>query len=241
MRIDVLTLFPEMFTGVVNSSILQRAIGENHLEINIIDYRKFSLDKNHKVDDYPYGGGAGMVIEVEPIVLALRSLPKGYTILTSPKGATYNQNKAKELSKKDHLIIICGHYEGIDNRITNYIDEEISIGDYILTGGEIAALAMIDSIARLIPNVLGNKESLQSESFEELLECPQYTRPEEFEGHKVPSVLLSGHHENVRKWRRFQSLKRTYERRQDLLEKAQLSKEDLKFLKLIKEGKDLEF
>ena len=127
-----------------------------------------------------------MVIEVEPIVLALRSLSKGYTILTSPKGATYNQNKAKELSKKDHLIIICGHYEGIDNRITNYIDEEISIGDYILTGGEIAALAMIDSIARLIPNVLGNQESLQSESFEELLEYPQYTRPEEFEGHKVP-------------------------------------------------------
>jgi tRNA (guanine37-N1)-methyltransferase len=241
MRIDVLTLFPEMFTGVVNSSILQRAIGENHLEINIIDYRKFSLDKNHKVDDYPYGGGAGMVIEVEPIVLALRSLPKGHTILTSPKGATYNQNKAKELSEKDHLIIICGHYEGIDNRITNYIDEEISIGDYILTGGEIAALAMIDSIARLIPNVLGNQESLQSESFEELLEYPQYTRPEEFEGHKVPSILLSGHHENVRKWRRFQSLKRTYERRQDLLEKAQLSKEDLEFLKLIKEGKDLEF
>ncbi|HHU20986.1 MAG TPA: tRNA (guanosine(37)-N1)-methyltransferase TrmD [Acholeplasma sp.] len=241
MRIDVLTLFPEMFTGVVNSSILQRAINENHLEINIIDYRKFSLDKNYKVDDYPYGGGAGMVIEVEPIVLALRSIPKGYTVLTSPKGVTYNQDKAKELSKKDHLIIVCGHYEGIDNRITNYIDEEISIGDYILTGGEIAALAMIDSIARLIPNVLGNQESLQSESFEELLEYPQYTRPEEFEGLKVPSVLLSGHHENVRKWRRFQSLKKTYERRQDILEKANLTKEDLKFLDLIKEGKDLEF
>ena len=183
MRIDILTLFPEMFDGVINSSISKRALENKLFEVYIHDYREFSRKGNKRVDDYSYGGGAGMIIEVQPVVDCLRSIPgyeKAYKVITTAQAKTYNQKKAVELSKINHLIIICGHYEGIDYRIMNYVDEGISIGDYILTGGEIAALAIYDSVIRLIPNVLGNSESTVDESFSsDLLEYPQYTRPVE--------------------------------------------------------------
>jgi len=243
MRIDILTLFPEMFTPL-NTSIIKRAIDNNFVEIYVHNYRDFSLKKSKSVDDYSYGGGAGMVIEVSPIVSCLRSIPNYQSakkLITNPIGKTFNQEYAKELAKLEHIIIICGHYEGIDERINNYVDELVSIGDFILTGGEIAALAIVDATVRLIPNVLGNDSSTEIESFNNnLLEYPQYTRPVNFEGLEVPKVLLSGNHENIRKFRRFESLKRTYLYRPDLLNKANLTEEDQKFLKLIKEGKDLE-
>lgn len=243
MRIDVLTLFPEAIEGVVNSSILKRAIEKGTIKINIHDYREYSSKKNKRVDDYSYGGGAGMIIEVQPIVDCLRSIPnyqEAYKVITAPVGTSYNQKKARELSLKEHIIIICGHYEGIDHRIMDYIDEAISIGDYILTGGEIASLAIVDSVVRLIPNVLGNNESIDVESFDDnLLEYPQYTRPEVFEDKKVPDVLLSGNHEKIRKWRRYKSLEVTYNKRKDLLEKVELTKEDVKFLEMIKKGEEL--
>lgn len=245
MKITILTLFKEEFYGIINSSIIKRAIENNVCEINIIDYREFSNKKNRRVDDYSYGGGAGMIIEAQPIVDALKSIPnydKIKKIITSPVGKTYNQKKAFELSKEQELIIVCGHYEGIDHRIMDYVDEAVSIGDYILTGGEIAAMAIIDSIIRLLPDALGNEESKIDESFENnLLEYPQYTRPEIYEGKKVPSVLISGNHENIRKWRRFMALKTTYENRPDLIGEAKLSSEDEKFLKMIKEGIDIDF
>ncbi|MBO4667359.1 MAG: tRNA (guanosine(37)-N1)-methyltransferase TrmD [Bacilli bacterium] len=240
MIIDILTLFPEAINGAINTSILKRAMESNLLTINVIDYREYSNKKNKRVDDYSYGGGAGMIIEPQPIVDALRHI-KGYEnahkIITSPVGRVFNQNIAKELSSLDHIIIVCGHYEGIDERIMNYVDEAISIGDYILTGGEIAALAICDSVSRLVPNVLGNDESAVEESFDDnLLEYPQYTRPESFEGYDVPKVLLSGNHEEIRKWRRFKSLERTYKNRPELLKEEELSKEDRTFLEDIKRG-----
>ncbi|HOA63498.1 MAG TPA: tRNA (guanosine(37)-N1)-methyltransferase TrmD [Bacilli bacterium] len=243
MRIDILTLFPEMFEGILNSSIIKRAIEKEKVTINIYDFRDYSTNKHKKVDDYSYGGGAGMIISVEPIVNCLRDIPnysQAYKIITSPHGTPYNQTKANELSQKEHLIIICGHYEGIDYRITNYIDEEISLGDFILTGGEIASLAILDSVVRLLPGVLGNQDSIHDESFSQgLLEYPQYTRPEEFDGYKVPEVLLSGNHELIRKWRRFKSLELTYHKRPDLLTKVNLTKEDMEFLEKIKKGQSL--
>lgn len=242
MRIDILTLFPEMFS-TFDTSIIKRAIDGGDVEIHIHDYREYSPKKNKRVDDYSYGGGAGMVIEVEPIVNCLRSIPNyevSKKIITNPVGKTYNQAYARELANEDHLIIVCGHYEGIDDRINNYVDEAISIGDYILTGGEIAAMAIVDSVVRLLPNVLGNSSSIEVESFDDnLLEYPQYTRPEVFEGLEVPSVLLSGNHENIRKYRRFKALERTHKFRPDLLEKSSLTKEDLKFLEMIKNGEEL--
>jgi len=238
MRIDILTLFPEEFSGVVSSSIIKRAIEANKVTINVIDYREYSSKKSKRVDDYSYGGGAGMIIEPQPIVDALRSIPnsdKALKLITSPIGKTFNQAKAESLATLDHIIIVCGHYEGIDHRVMDYIDEPVSIGDYILTGGEIPAMVIIDSIIRLLPDVLGNSESSQDESFENsLLEYPQYTRPVEFEGKKVPDVLISGNHEHIRKWRRYMSLKTTYENRPELLEKATLTEEDKKFLEMIK-------
>lgn len=242
MRIDILTLFPEMFSSF-DTSIIKRAIDANEVEIFIHDYRQFSPKKNKRVDDYSYGGGAGMIIEVEPIVNCLRSIPdfeKSRKIITSPVGKTYNQEYARELVKEDHIIIVCGHYEGIDDRISNYVNEAISIGDFILTGGEIAAMAIVDSVTRLIPNVLGNESSIEIESFDDnLLEYPQYTRPVDFEGFIVPEVLISGNHENIRKYRRFKSLQRTFKLRPDLLKDANLTKEDIKFLELIKSGEEI--
>lgn len=242
MRIDILTLFPEMFSGVISSSIISRAIEKEIIEVNVYDFREFSKKANKRVDDYSYGGGAGMIIELQPVLDCLRSISgweTAHKILTTPVAKTYNQERASYLSKKEHIIIICGHYEGIDSRILNYIDEVISIGDYILTGGELAAMVIFDSIVRLIPNVLGNSESVLEESFSScLLEFPQYTRPVTFEGMEVPSVLISGNHENIRKWRRLKSLEVTKKYRPDLLENAVLTKEDIMFLDKIKGESD---
>lgn len=223
MRIDILTLFPEMFHGVFSSSILNRAQEQNTLQIFIHDFREYSKNKHKKVDDYSYGGGQGMVISVEPIVDCLKSIPNyesAFKVITTPQGKTLTQSTVQEYSTIPHLILICGHYEGIDERILHYIDQEISIGDYILTGGEIAAMAIVDSVARLIPGVLGNEASSVDESFEEdLLEYPQYTRPLEYDGYKVPDILVSGHHENIKKWRKEQQLVKTKMKRPDLYSK----------------------
>lgn len=241
VRFDILTLFPEMIEGMLNQSILKRAIEKKIIEVNIINFRDFSTNKHSTVDDYAYGGGAGMLISVEPIHLAMKTIPnidKAYKILTSPSGNVYNQNKAEKLSKLDHIVIVCGHYEGIDNRVLDYIDEEISIGDYVLTGGEIPACAIIDSIARLVPGVISD-ESIVGESFTMgLLEYPQYTRPYEYDGKKVPDVLVSGHHANIKKWQRYQSLKKTYEVRPELLGNIALTNEDIKMLEEIKNEKN---
>lgn len=241
MRFDVLTLFPEMIEGMIKDSILKRAIEKGIIEVNIINFRDFSTNKHHTVDDYAYGGGAGMLISVEPIHKALMSI-EGYenakVVLTSPSGNVWKQSKAYEYSKLDHVIIICGHYEGIDNRILKYVHEEISIGDYVLTGGEIASTVLIDSIARLVPGVISEDSTVNESHQESLLEYPQYTRPLEYDGEKVPEVLYSGHHANIKKYQRYESLKKTYLVRPDLLEKATLSNEDLKMLEEIKNEKN---
>lgn len=234
MKIHILTLFPEMFQ-VFNHSIINRAVQNEILSINTVNIRDYSTNKHKKVDDYPYGGGAGMVMTPQPIVdciNAVKIINKGKVIFLGPRGKTFNQEIAKELSKEEELIFICGHYEGIDERVYKYIDEEISLGDFVLTGGEMACIPVVDSICRLIPGVLSTSESFIEESFYEgVLEYPQYTRPECFGGERVPEVLLSGHHENIRKWRRLESLKLTKERRPDLFKKINLSKEDHKLLK----------
>lgn len=243
MKIDILTLFPEMYTGIINSSIIKRAKEKGIVEINIHDFREFSSKANKRVDDYSYGGGAGMIIEVSPVVNCLRSIngfEKAKKIITAPVGYKYDQKKAIELSKEKHIIIVCGHYEGIDSRIMNYVDEAVSIGDYILTGGEVASLAIIDSVIRLLPDALGNDESSGIESFEDnLLEYPQYTRPVNFEGYSVPNILVNGNHELIRRWRRYKSLEETYINRPDLLEKCNLSNEDKYYLEFIKSNEEL--
>ena len=224
MKFDVLTLFPEMFTSL-NESIIGRAVENNLIEVNLTNIRDFSKDKHKKVDDTPYGGGAGMVIRPDVVYDAYESVKdkNAKVIHMSPKGTVLNQEKVKQLSKEKHLIIICGHYEGIDQRVIDEIvDEEISIGDYVLTGGELPAMVLIDSVSRYVEGVL-NGESTSEESFSDgLLEYPQYTRPEEFRGKKVPEVLLSGHHENIKKWRREQALEITQKNRPDLLKNASL-------------------
>lgn len=245
MRITILTLFKENFDGIINSSIIKRAVEKKIVDIEIIDYREFSDKANKRVDDYSYGGGAGMIIQLQPVLSCLKSIEgyeKAHKIITSPIGYKYDQKKAVELSKKQHLIIVCGHYEGIDYRINEYMDEEISIGDYILTGGEIASLAILDSVVRLLDGALGNEMSSELESFGDgLLEYPQYTRPVEYDGKTVPEVLVSGNHENIRIYRRYMQLKLTYENRIDLLENAILSEEDKQLLELIKNKKPLIF
>ncbi|MBD7914085.1 tRNA (guanosine(37)-N1)-methyltransferase TrmD [Clostridium sp. Sa3CUN1] len=237
MKINILTLFPEMF-DIFNHSIIGKAKDKGIVEISPINIRDFTLNKHKKVDDYPYGGGAGMVMTPQPLVDSIRHCKKenkGKVIFLGPRGKTFNQKMAMELAKEEELIFVCGHYEGIDERVYKYIDLEISLGDFILTGGEMAAIPVVDSILRLRNGVLGKEESYEDESFSEgLLEYPQYTRPEEFEGEKVPQVLLSGHHENIRKWRRAQSLILTKERRKDLYDKIILSKEDKKILEKYK-------
>lgn len=238
MKISILTLFPEMFE-VFKHSIIGKAADKNLLDISTFNIRDFTADKHRKVDDYPYGGGAGMVMAAQPIVDCIshvKSVNEGKVIFLGPRGKTFNQEMAKELSKEEHLIFLCGHYEGIDERAFNYIDYEISLGDFVLTGGEAAAIPIIDSISRLLPGVLSNDESFKDESFYEgLLEYPQYTRPPVFKGATVPEVLLSGHHENIRKWRRYQSLVITAERRPDLYSKYKLSSEERKILKSFSE------
>ena len=236
MKFSVLTLFPEMF-DCLKQSIIGRAEEKNLIHINVINMRVFSKDKHKKVDDTPYGGGAGMVIKPDIVYDSFNSIKdkKAKVIYLSPQGNVLNQKKVESLSKEEHLILLCGHYEGIDQRVLEEIvDEEISIGDYVLTGGELPAMVVIDSVSRYIEGVL-DAESIKEESFSNnLLEYPQYTRPEIFLNKKVPEVLLSGHHENIRKWRRKESLKNTYKKRPELLEKIELSKEDIKILKEIK-------
>ncbi len=219
MKIDILTLFPNMFTGFINESIIKRAINNNLVEINVHNIRDYSPFKNKQVDDYPFGGGPGMVLMCEPIFNAIEDLKKENTkvIMLTPSGEVFNQKVATKLTKLEHIILLCGHYEGFDERIKTIVDMEISIGDYILTGGEIPAMAITDTIVRLIPGVINN-ESLDSESFNDnLLDYPVYTRPEVFRGMRVPEVLLSGHHANIEKYRKEEQLRITKERRNDLL------------------------
>ena len=232
MKFDVLTLFPEMFEPI-KQSIIGRATEKNIIDINLVNIRDFSKNKHKKVDDTPYGGGAGMLIQPDVVYDCYNSVKseKAKVVYLSPQGKTLNQSKVEELAKEEHLILLCGHYEGIDQRVIDKIvDEEISIGDYVLTGGELPAMVLIDSVSRYIDGVLA-EESTSDESFSNgLLEYPQYTRPEVFEGLEVPEVLKSGHHKNIEKWRREESLKRTFEKRPDLLEKANLTEEDRQFI-----------
>ena len=233
MKFDILTLFPEMFEAV-KQSVIGKAIEKQLIQINLINIRNFSKDKHKKVDDTPYGGGAGMVMMPSVVYDAYNSIQNkenAKVIYLSPKGNVLNQEKVLELSKQEHLILLCGHYEGIDERAFKEVDLEISLGDFILTGGEMAAIPVIDSVLRLVPGVLNKSESHEDESFSDgLLEYPQYTRPEIFEGESVPSVLISGHHENIRKWRRLKSLEITKKRRPDLYKSVVLTKEDKKLL-----------
>ena len=236
MKFDILTLFPEMFNSL-KESIIGRAEKNKAISINLVNIRDFSTDKHKHVDDMPYGGGAGMVIKPDVVYDAFNSVKSNdaKVIYLSPKGKTLTQEIVEELSKESHLILLCGHYEGIDQRVLDEIvDEEISIGDYVLTGGEIPAMVLVDSVSRYVDGVL-TKESVSEESFSNgLLEYPQYTRPEVFLGKKVPEVLLSGHHSNIKKWRRNESLKLTYHRRPELLNKIELTNEDKKYLDELK-------
>ncbi|HOW38506.1 MAG TPA: tRNA (guanosine(37)-N1)-methyltransferase TrmD [Candidatus Izemoplasmatales bacterium] len=224
MKITILTLFPEMFTNVFGTSMIWHAQDIGAVEIELINFRDFSTSKHKKVDDASFGGGPGMLLSVEPIFRALQSiqgLETAHKILLTPQGEPYVQDTAKRLAKMDHLILICGHYEGFDERVRTLVDQEISIGDYVLTGGEIGAMAIVDSVSRLLPGVLTSDESFEQDSFYNgLLEYPQYTRPRSFMGMDVPEVLISGNHQEVEKWRREQALKRTQERRPDLLKNA---------------------
>ena len=238
MRIDILSLFPAMFAGPFGDSITKRAIAKGILNIHIMNPRDFAEGKHKQMDDTPYGGGSGMVIKPEPMFKAVRFIKettnyqKRRVLLMSPEGAVFNQAKAKELAEYDQLIFICGHYEGFDARITeNLADEIISIGDFVLTGGELPAMMITDAVSRMLPEVLGSSESASTDSFYNgLLEHPQYTKPREFEGMKVPDVLVSGDHAKIAQWRREKSLEVTLKNRPDLLEKAQLSEKDRSYL-----------
>lgn len=247
MKIDVLTLFPEMFTGVFNSSILGKAQEKGIVKLQAINFRSYANNKHHTVDDYPYGGGGGMVLKPEPVFAAVEALceqadeaPR--VILMCPQGERYTQRKAEELSAAKHLVFICGHYEGYDERIRKHlVTDEISVGDYVLTGGELPAMTVIDSVVRLLPGVLGNETSAVTDSYSTgLLEYPHYTRPAVFRDMKVPDELLSGHHGNIEKWRRQQSLVRTLERRPDLLETAELTEAERKWLADYKKMNNIE-
>ena len=242
MRIDILTLFPEMCESVLCESIIGRARENGLVEISCTNIRDYTKDKHKRVDDAPYGGGMGMLMQTQPIFdcytdICERAGRKVHLIYMSPQGKVLNQEKVKELSKYDNIAILCGHYEGVDERlIEEIVDEEISIGDYVLTGGELPALILADSISRMLPGVLSNDEAFTKEShYEGLLEYPQYTRPYEWHGRQVPDILLSGHHANIERFRREESLKRTYMRRPDILSKAQLSKADIEYLRKLKE------
>ncbi len=243
MLIDILTIFPEMFSGPLDYSLLKRAREKNLLQLRIHNIRDFAEDKHQTVDDTPFGGLGGMVMKLEPLCKALESIldsdqdvPEPSIILTTPQGERFSQDKAKELSLKDHMVFICGHYKGVDERLkTLYPLRELSIGDYVLTGGEMPAMVVIEAVVRLIPGVLGDFESAQTDSFiDGILGPPEYTRPAEFKGLRVPEVLLSGDHQNVRKWRRREALKRTLQRRPDLLNWDLLSEEERDWIEEIK-------
>lgn len=222
MKIDILTLFPSMFASVLKESILGRAIEKKQVEIKIHNIRDFSLDPHKKVDDYGFGGGKGMVLMPQPIYDAIASVrtKDSLVIMMTPQGIPYKQKIAYDLSKQKHIVLLCGHYEGFDERIRDMVDMELSIGDFILTGGEIASMAVVDSIVRLLPGVIEEESHLQETFHDNLLDYPVYTKPVDFKGKKVPDVLLSGHHENIRKWRLEQSKLKTEQRRPDLLEKS---------------------
>jgi tRNA (guanine37-N1)-methyltransferase len=244
MKIKILTIFCEMFEGYLNSSITKRAREAGVLDVETIDIRSFSEDKHKKTDDYPFGGGAGLVMMPQPIFDAVEHAKQGAknakVIYMSPQGAKLDNKMAKQLANEDELIILCGHYEGVDQRVIDELcDMEISIGDYVLTGGELAAMVVTDSVMRFIPGAVGNKDVHVEESFEDgLLEYPQYTRPSDFRGFKVPDVLLSGHHKNIETWRRKKQLEKTKKLRPDLLESAQINKEDKKILSTFGDTED---
>ncbi len=241
MRIDILTLFPDMCNSVLGESIIGRARQAGKVEINCIDIRDYTLDKHRRVDDKPYGGGMGMVMAPQPIYDCFEALCretgcKPHLIYMTPQGRTLTQERVKELAKLDNIAILCGHYEGVDERVIEALEpEEISVGDYVLTGGELPALIVADSVSRMLDGVLSDDECFEEEShFNSLLEYPQYTHPSEWQGRKVPEILLSGHHANVEKWRRERSLERTFFRRPDMLEKAELNDKDREFLSKLK-------
>lgn len=241
MNFHILTLFPDMVMNGLNTSIIGRAVNAGLLSIEAVNIRDYAFNKHQSVDDYPYGGGAGMLMQAEPVYLAYEAVAerirkqgeKPRVVYLSPQGNVFDQKMAEELSQEEDLILLCGHYEGIDERVLEEIvTDYVSIGDYVLTGGELPAMVMVDAISRLVPGVLHNDVSAEFESFQDnLLEYPQYSRPEEWHGKKVPSVLLSGHHANIEKWRREQSIIRTYERRPDLFEKCELTEKEKQWLK----------
>ncbi|MFS2169703.1 tRNA (guanosine(37)-N1)-methyltransferase TrmD [Priestia megaterium] len=245
MKIDVLSLFPSMFDGVFGESILKKAQEKNAVELNVVNFREYSTNKHQNVDDYPYGGGAGMVLTPQPIFDAVEKLTetakKPRVVLLCPQGERYTQAKAEELAAEEHLIFICGHYEGYDERIREQlVTDEISIGDYVLTGGELGAMVVIDSVVRLLPDVLGNNHSAVQDSHSTgLLEHPHYTRPADFRGLMVPEVLMSGNHKKIEQWRQKESLKRTLLRRPDMLEKMELTEEQKKLVAQLKEENQL--
>lgn len=236
MKIDILTLFPEMFDGFLHTSIIKRAIEKHIVEIHLYNFRDYTLDKHQKVDDTPYGGGQGMVLTCQPIIDCLKAIrtADSVVVLLSPQGETFCQKIAGQMAKKiSHLILICGHYEGFDERIRHFVDREISIGDYVLTGGELGSMVISDAVVRLLDGVI-TKESHEDDSFSQgLLEYPQYTRPLEYAGMRVPDVLLSGHHENIRRWRLKQSLRRTMIKRPDLLDGRKMSTEEIGLMREI--------
>lgn len=236
MKVDILTIFPNMFDSL-NQSIVGKAQEKGLLELHTHDFRENASNKQRHVDDMPYGGGQGMLLMPQPIYDTMDKIPheKARVILLDPAGKRYNQKMAEELAQEEHLIFICGHYEGYDERIKDLVTDEISLGDFVLTGGEVAATVIVDSVVRLLPGALGKAASHEDDSFSSgLLEYPQYTRPEEFRGKKVPSVLMSGHHENIRKWRLTESLKKTLARRPDLLEQYETNAEEEEILKQLK-------
>lgn len=241
MKITILTLFPEMFTGFIETSIIKKAILKEAVEIQIVNIRDYTKDKHTRCDDYPFGGGAGLVMQAQPVIDAIRAVSNEHShiAMMTPQGKTFDQAKAKSMRMEiQELVLVCGHYEGFDERIRSFVDEEISIGDFVLTGGELPAMVISDALIRLLDNVI-TTESYENDSFEDgLLEYPHYTRPLDFEGMLVPEVLRSGHHEKIRQWRLKQSLKKTLKVRPDLIEKRVLTKEEQKFLEEIKQGKD---
>ena len=242
MKIDVLTLFPRMFEGPMGESIIGKAVNKGLLDINISNFRDYSDNKHQNVDDYPYGGGAGMLLKVQPIYDNIKAIEeaapetKKRVILLDPAGKQFDQKMAEEFSQEEHLVFICGHYEGYDERIRSLVTDEVSLGDYVLTGGELGAMVMIDATVRLLPDVLGNQTSAQTDSYSTgLLEHPQYTRPAEYKGMKVPEVLTNGNHKLIEEWQLKESLRRTYLRRPDLLGQLEMTPQMLKFLEEIKQ------
>ncbi len=240
MRIDVVTIFPSIIKSYISESIIKRAIADQKIAVNVLNLRDYSDLKHNQVDDTVYGGGAGMLLMFPPFYRVIKERKQENTkvIMVSPKGKLLTQEHAKSLAKLEHVIILCGHYEGIDQRVSEFVDEKISIGDYILTGGELPALVLLDSIVRLVPGVISDESHIDESFIDNILEYPQYTKPQEFAGFKVPEVLISGHHEKIRKWRRYMALKETFEKRPELLEKIKLSPEDKEMLKKIKQEKN---